>query len=359
MTRIRIWGVWLSLLFGSCGRTEPPPAPPAPPPSEKPAPPALPEAKAPPVDPRKPSTRPALPPDIQQKLAQMAESLGPTAGDPDSVAKLKEELRRKLEGSAPDQASGTTPAAVPPSQFPRTPPPEDPPVPRLYLTANGSDDGEIPEGSPLILAVSIQSSSAGVLHLASANNSWTSLLHLQLPDGAWKPVPVSVADRELTVEQSGVVTVHWTLLPEELSTLPRGAYTLKASLVATEPVAGAWTGILESYPARVRLVKATPRLSQREELARASLLVQCQLLRGHPEEARSPVQSAIKKYPKRPEFLVLQADVEEGAGRVAEALQALDRAIAASAGDKTLPPGYGQRLVRRREELAARASAEK
>ncbi|HXX95172.1 MAG TPA: tetratricopeptide repeat protein [Planctomycetota bacterium] len=311
----------LALLAPSaCQKKEPPPPPPqpvvqAPLTGPPPAAPRTPHPPPSPAAPRLSKTPAPLPDDVRQKLE---EALGKLDSGTPAAAKMKEELLRKL-GEQPGAAPAVP--SVPPSQYPRTPPAEPPPVAELRLSANRSVRAEVPEGWPLLLTLQVRSDGVSPLHLGSASEPWNSLFKLEAPE-AWKLVPAPVSAPEMTLPPGSPGVLSWTMLPEELSALPRGVSVLKASWTTGKEV--------RSLPVQITLVKAKARLTEDDEIDRAGLLLRCHLLRHDPEGAAKEVDAALQRTRNHPQILALRADLYRATQKPDEALKTMDQAIEAA-----------------------------
>lgn len=240
--------------------------------------------------------------------------------------------------------------ADPPKPAPAaaTPVPE-PPAPRLYVSVNDSDEAEVPAGWPLVLRVSLQAPGAQPIRLVASTGSWSSLVRLDRPEGPWVLRASEVTGSELTIDAATSGMLLWTMTPEELDAVPRGAYRFEARLEAPPGVAGAWSGAVRAYPADVTLVKAIPRLNEAQELEWSRQMASLYLARGDGAAADRVAADLLRKWPKQIGALLLRVDLLEASGKRAEAIELLDRAIEMAT---AVPNGKVAPLVRRRERLA-------
>jgi hypothetical protein len=283
--------------------------------------------------------------EAQRKIAEALEKSGSSPA--------LDELKKRLAPAGPSVP------VVPPSQFPRTPPPPDPVAPRLHVTANDSDVAEIPAGWPLVLAVSLHAPVGATLRLAAPSGPWSSLVRLELPQGAWNLRPASAPDSGITLDGAHSGLLLWTLLPEELDALPRGNYQVKALLDTPANSTGAWAGTVQAASAELRLVKPIPRLTEEQDFRRSRLLVNAFVLRSDPETAGREAEGLLRRHPNSPLASLLVADLLESAGKKEEAAALLDRAIEAVNRLKPGPRNFLRDLVRRRDDLAAQIETKK
>ncbi len=239
---------------------------------------------------------------------------------------------------------GGTSTALPQPGVPKPPGPESV-QPRLYVTANDSDTPQIPAGWPLVLKVSVHAPGSAPMKLEAPSGSWATLVRLALPDASWKPRPLEFAARSITLDGASSGLLMWTMTPQELDVLPRGTYRISATLEAA-------TGSARGQAATVTLVKALPKLTPEQDVERSRLLVTVLRARTDVAGAELEADALLKRLPANPVAILLRVDLFEAAGKRAEAVALLDRAIDAATGGAPTAKNWPRDLVRRREELA-------
>ena len=247
---------------------------------------------------------------------------------------------------APGTSGGSGTSTAEPS--PREPKPlkPEPVQPRLYVTANGSDTPQIPAGWPLVLTVSVHAPGSDPMKLEAPSGSWASLVHLALPDAAWKPRPLEFAARSITLDAVSSGLLMWTMTPEELDAIPRGTYRILATLEVPE------SGSVRGQAATVKLVKALPKLTPEQDVERSRLLVTVLRARADAAGAEQEADALLERLPASSGAILLRVDLFEAAGKRPEAVALLDRAIDAAVGGAPTPKNWPRDLARRREELA-------
>lgn len=238
---------------------------------------------------------------------------------------------------------GSTSTSSPAPHVPKALQP-DPVQPRLYVTANGSDTPQIPAGWPLVLTVSVHAPGSSPMKLEAPSGPWASLVHLAVPDAAWKPRPLEIAARSITLDGETSGTLMWTMTPEELDAMPRGTYRISATLEVT--------GGARSQAATLKLVKALPKLTPEQDFERSQLLVTVLRARADAAGAEREADALLKRLPANSGAILLRVDLYESAGKRAEAEALLDRAIDAATGGAPTAKNWPRDLARRREELA-------
>lgn len=245
--------------------------------------------------------------------------------------------------TAAPSGGGGTPSAEPQPRVPKPLRP-DPVLPRLYVTANDSDAPQIPAGWPMVLKVSVCAPGKEPLKLEAPSGSWASLVHLALPDAAWKPRALDFEARSITIDAATSGTLLWTMTPEELDAIPRGSYRISATI---EVAGGA-----RCQAATVKLVKALAKLTPEQDVERSRLLVTVLRARADAAGAEREADALLKRLPANSGAILLRVDLFEAAGKRADAEALLDKAIEAAVGGAPTAKNWPKDLARRREELA-------
>jgi hypothetical protein len=249
--------------------------------------------------------------------------------------------------SPPETAPPETPEPPKPPAGPRPAPAPRPIAPWVSLTANGSDETEIPKGTPILLELWLHAPPEQSLTIHASGGSWSSFVQLETPDPAWAFRPALQVGPIVKLDAANAAVLVWTLPAKTVDALPRGEFALRVKLDTRQGAApDSWVGLVHPPPIRVRLTAepASP--------ARIDLLVRCALWERKNDEALKLVEKELTDQPDSAPLLALKAEVLEAARKPKEALEALDQAIAKASAAGSPPNLYLSLRTALRRRLA-------
>jgi hypothetical protein len=204
------------------------------------------------------------------------------------------------------------------------PAPSPPPIaPWISLTANGSDEPEIPKGTPILLELWLNAPPERSLTIHAVGGSWSSFVQLEAPGPPWTFRPAMNVGPMIKLDAANAAVFVWTLPAKTVDSLPRGEHAIRVKLDTRQGAApDSWVGHVHPPPIKVRLT------SEPASPPRIDLLVRCALWERSNDEALRLVENELAGNADSPQLLALKAEALEASGRPKEALQALDEAVA-------------------------------
>jgi hypothetical protein len=258
-------------------------------------------------------------------------------------------------GGAP---TGTAAAPAPPGTSPRTGAPSGDagppsPGPGLALLVNGQGhEPKLVAGWPVILQLEMSSPDGKPWRVSGGAAPWSRLVRIEMPgDATWAFEPALSAPNEVTVDERTGAQLFWTIAPDALEKLARGERTLRAVLESKETGGGAWTGVATSREVRVSVVDEPRPLPPAWAERRAEVEIDFAFCRQGAADALARAEKAAKAQPESWRLLTVRGNLLAGLDRRAEAVTALDEAIALWWRQNPKGCGPPWELVARRDAL--------
>ncbi|HEX5135668.1 MAG TPA: hypothetical protein VFY93_01760, partial [Planctomycetota bacterium] len=255
-----------------------------------------------------------------------------TPGRPaESVAAEAAPAAAAPESAPAPAARERKPPKGPPERDPvRDGPPPPPSAPVVFLTVNGQDhDPQVVPGWPVVVRLELTSPDGKPWRVSGGAASWSRLARLEMPgDAPWGfEMPLS-APSEVTVDERTSASIYWTIAPDASAKLARGERSLRAVLECKEGAGGAWTGLATSRELRVSVVDEPRPLPPAWAECKAETEIDYTFCREGTSAALARAEEATKAQPQSWRVLFAKGRLLAAAGRRAEALAAVDGALA-------------------------------
>jgi hypothetical protein len=243
------------------------------------------------------------------------------------------------------------------------------PSPELSISANGSADLQLPRGWPLIVSGLLLHSqrmgsdaSAPPLRIAPLDRSWAEAVSLTLlgDDGMERDFRlrlVGVPDEPaLSLGRRAFASLEWQAGAPDTLALAPGKY----SLVARLEIQGSleWNGSIQSRPVAITVVDETDPLDQVQQTRKAMLRARFEMNRQNLEEATAILEELLRINPKSVKVLSFKSVVLEESGRLFEAWQAANQAVAAYVETNPQPAEPPEELYIQRSAILRRLLAQ-
>ncbi len=242
-------------------------------------------------------------------------------------------------------------------------------LPSVEIRVDSVGQGKAFVGWPVLVRVSVrcplssETQAPKPILLSGRDGSWQDSLRLSVEDAGGKTVQwpwrqPSAERGPITLDGRVGLEWVWWLAGRDTQSIQPGKYSFKVVLDTTAvATAGAWKGAVSSRPADLAF-EAPRQLSPAEEARHEILSARVDALGGNSTDAISRLLALTRNQPKNVEVLSLAASLVAEAGRLEEAQELYNRAIAAWYETSTQPNAVPVLLLRARRDVRKRLLAQ-